>query len=65
MTRETLEKLPANIRTALERLKKDYKNEALQTDEVRKEIYGYTNALRDGGIITERQRQLLYCYCTL
>ena len=27
--------------------------------------YGYTLGLRDGGLITERQRQLLFIYCTV
>lgn len=65
MTRETLEKLPANVRDHIESIRKDYKNNGLRKDDTRMHAYGYTLGLRDGGLITERQRQILYVYCTV
>ena len=65
MTRKILENLPATVRAHIESIRKDYKNETIRQDETRKHAYGYTLGLRDGGLITERQRQLLFIYCTM
>lgn len=65
MTRETLNKMPENVRKAIEDLRKDYKNEALNHDECRAKSYGYTKGLRDAGLITERERQVLFIYTTI
>lgn len=61
-TRETLEKMPKIVRWKIDDLRKDYKNEALNKYEVRAQIYGYTNGLRDAGLITESERQKLFVY---
>ncbi len=65
MTRELLNRLPENIRRAVDSLRKDYKNPALNTDAVRKELYGYTKALCDIGFLSERERQILFVYGTV
>ena len=65
MTREVISKMPKRVVDALNQLRKDYYNNALNADEVRKESYGYTKGLRDAGIITERERQVLFIYTTI
>lgn len=62
MVREILEKQPANVRNALEELKKDYKNPTINKNETRKSIAGYVKGLRDAGLITERERRILFIY---
>ncbi len=64
MTREVLEKIekqyPA-VRAHIEALRRDYKafnNSCRLAGE-------YTQALRDAGIITERERQILFVYTTV
>lgn len=65
MTRETLNKMPENVRKAIEDLRKDYKNVALNRDGCRARISGYTKGLRDAGLITEREEQILFIYTTI
>lgn len=65
MTKQVLNKIPANVRAALEQLRKDYKNDALNTDESRSRSAGYVQGLRDAGLITERERQILFIYTTV
>ena len=65
MTRELLNKLPAHVVEQMNQIRKDYKNPALNKDEVRNMNYGYTKGLRDAGLITERERQILYIYGTV
>lgn len=62
MTRETLAKLPDNVRTTLESLRKAYKNDAFDHDIVRGRIGGYCRGLCDAGMITERERKILVVY---
>ena len=67
MTRKTLEKLPENVRNKVEGLKKRFKT---LTDyhaqyEMRERIAGYTDGLRDAGIVTDRERAIIYIYATL
>ena len=65
MTREVIAKVKEKFPTIyihLEGLNKDYNNDALNKDAVRKEIYGYTCGLHDAGIISERERQVLLIY---
>ena len=64
-TREVLEKMPKIVRWKIDDLRKDYKNEALNKYKVRAQIYGYTNGLRDAGLITESERQKLFVYATV
>lgn len=65
MTKETIAKLPTHIVYKLEEFRKDYKNTALQKDETRARAAGYVMGLRDAGIISERERQILFVYCTV
>ena len=64
MTKEVLEKIGKQypiVRAHIEALKKDYKmfnNSCRLAGE-------YMRALRDTGIITERERQILFCYTTV
>ena len=65
MTREVIAKVKEKFPTIylhLERLNKDYNNDALNKDAVRKEIYGYACGLRDADLISERERQVLTIY---
>ena len=64
-TREVVERQPENIRYVIEQLRKDYKNPALDKDEISAHLYGYTRGLRDAGAITERERQILFLYGTV
>lgn len=63
-TKEVVMKMPDNVKFVIEDLRKHYQNPAFRKDEVRKELYGYTKGLRDAGLITERERQILYVYGT-
>ena len=57
--------MPEKVVNVLNQLRKDYYNDALNTDAVRKESYGYTKGLCDAGLITERERQVLFLYTTI
>lgn len=63
MTRELLDKLPVGVLNGIERIKSEYKNG--KKSETRKELSGYVRALRDVGLITERERQILFVYATI
>lgn len=73
MTKQTLEKLPENIKKTVEQFRKDYK--ALQNNgdmarikygnEYRARMAGYAKGLADAGLITEKERQILFCYMTV
>ena len=65
MTREIINKQPQNVRNAIERFKKDYKNPVTNKGEVRSRIAGYVQGLYDAGLITERERQTLFIYATV
>ena len=67
MTRETLDKLPENVRNEIERLRKDYKHEELynRQDAARARLAGYVKGLQDAGLITERERMFLFSYGTV
>lgn len=65
MTRETVAKMPQRVQFMLKDFNKDYHNNALDKDEVRAEIAGYVLGLRDAGLITERERQILFVYATV
>lgn len=68
-TRELIDKLPTNVRAKIEELKKTFKlfpvTDWHKHNEVRATINGYTRGLCDAGLITERERQILYVYTTL
>ena len=60
--RKLIEKLPDNVKFKIELLRKDYNNPALDRDMARARIGGYCDGLRDGGLITERERMMLVVY---
>ena len=64
-TREVYTKMPAAVQNAIEDIRKDYKNPALNKDAIREKLYGYTKGLRDAGLISERERQILFVYGTV
>jgi hypothetical protein len=67
MTRKTLEKLPENVRNTVERLKKHFNTltDYHERYEMMERIAGYTDGLRDAGIVTDRERAIIYIYATL
>lgn len=65
MIREVLEKMPKNVRTELENIRKARKNGCMTDNEARQRAAGYTQGLYDGGLITERERQKLFIYTTV
>jgi hypothetical protein len=65
MTRETVEKLPQEIRNRIEQFRQDAKKDA-----ARRELYinkgrGYVEGLRDAGMIKEYESRILKCYLTI
>lgn len=68
MTKLVLEKIEGTIyKTTLEQKKKDRKRleemeHAHEAREIKCSIAGYVQALRDCGVITERERQALFIY---
>lgn len=65
MTKDVFEKMPEAVQTQLESIKKDYKNRALNRDKTRARLAGYVLGLRDAGLISERERQILFVYGTV
>lgn len=65
MTRELIDRLPNSIRSHIECLRREYASDIFDKTAVRQEIYGYTLGLRDAGLITERERQVLCVYGTV
>ena len=65
MTREVIEKLPGGIRWQIEDMRKDYKNPAVNHEAARARLAGYVNGLRDAGMITDRERQIIFVYGTV
>lgn len=64
-TREVFNRMPEAVQNKLESIRKDYKNQAIDKDAIRERLYGYTLGLRDGGLISERERQILFVYGTV
>ena len=65
MTRETFEKQPEIVRKNLEGLRHDYKSGVVNKDVARAQSAWYVKGLRDAGLITERERQILFIYTTV
>ena len=67
MTREIINKLPPNVREVIENLRKEYKNAVgyNKKAEKRERLAGYVMGLKDGGLITERERQVIFVYGTV
>lgn len=64
-TREVFNRMPEAVQNKLEDIRMNYKNTALDKVETRAELYGYTLGLRDAGLISERERQILFVYGTV
>ena len=67
-TRELIARLPENVMERINGMKKTYKAfipGERKHDETRLIINAYITGLKDAGMITERERQILYCYATL
>ena len=62
MTKETLNRLPMIYRGNIEAYKASYKRGNTADKE---RAFGYINALRDAGIITETERRVLISYVTV
>ena len=65
MTRETLEKLPQEVRNRIERFKKDSKNNIRYRELYVNKGIGYVEGLRDAGLISENECKALKCYVTI
>ena len=72
MTRETIEKLPENVRREIEQIRADYnrrKQDKYYSTATFAEAAGYRSgylkALRDAGIITEQERKIIHVYTTV
>ena len=64
-TREVFNRMPEAVQSAIENIRTAYKNSANDKSTVRAELYGYTKGLRDAGLISERERQILFVYGTV
>ena len=73
MTRETLNKLSETARLKVENFRKRYSSvsykgsarEMRMAEEIRMQMASYVEGLRDAGLITERERQVLFVYMTV
>ena len=68
MTREVIEKLPPNVREKIEafrRERKGFEGDYLRQDLIRERAGGYTQGLCDGGLLTDRERQIVFIYTTV
>ena len=65
MTRETLAKLPESVLKNLDGLRHDYRSGVVSRDVARAQAAWYVKGLRDSGLITERERQILFLYTTV
>ncbi len=64
-TKETLEKISPAIRSDIEEMRNDYKNQNTDKNLVRARLSGYTKALKTAGVITEQERRALFIYGTI
>lgn len=64
MTTQVLAKLPDEVRNNIEELKRMYKNLPDCWSNIHARVSGYTCGLRDAGLITDRERQILFDYVT-
>ena len=65
MVRETLTKIPENVKRQLDEYKRLYNGLPDRREETIARSAGYLLGLRDAGIITERERQILFVYTTV
>ena len=67
-TKELIARLPQNVMDRINGMKKILKTTypgERKYDEARNMINGYTKGLMDAGMITDRERSILYVYATL
>lgn len=64
-TRELMNKLPENVKRNLEGLRHDYKSGVVNRDIARAQSAWYVKGLRDAGLVTDRERSILFCYTTV
>ena len=64
-TKELLESLPNNVQTYIDSLKWQRKNNIINDSLLHNLASGYTHGLCDAGLITDRQRGMLFIYITL
>lgn len=70
--KELLDRMPKTVMLQLNQYKHDYKmtsgmrdgREYLRHNEIRSEASAYTTGLRDAGLVTDRERMLLFIYTT-
>lgn len=65
MTREVINKMPEKVMDVINMYRKDYANPTIRKDVTREGLAGYVKGLRDAGLITERERQILFVYGTV
>ena len=68
MTREVIAKLPPNVREKIEafrRERKGFEGDYLRQERIRERVAGYTDGLCDGGLLTDRERQIVFVYATV
>lgn len=67
MTKDVINKLPANVGTMIENFKQQYKetNDFDIRKEVRTRMAGYVLGLRDAGLLTESERKTIFIYMTI
>lgn len=63
-TRKVLDRMPACVVSRIESYREAYKNPKYR-DETRAASAGYVHGLKDAGLITERERQILFVYSTV
>ena len=67
MTKETLERMPEHVRAKLESFRKAYHAENFphwHYENARARSAAYVDGLKDAGLISERERQILFVYTT-
>lgn len=65
MTKELLDRMPECVVQALDTFKRRRRAELLTRSEVAILAYEYTKGLRDAGLITDKERQVLFIYTTV
>lgn len=64
-TQDVLDKIPEHVRAKIERLRKAYKNGYPNWETAMANSSSYCEGLRDSGLITDRERMILFIYTTV
>ena len=64
-TKDVLERLPESVRAYLEQLRKDYSNPSIKHETCIARSAGYVHGLYDAGLVSDRERRLLFVYTTV